>query len=108
MRSRFSAFASKQPAYLWRTLHADHEDRARSEVDVLRDLRSACATNRYLGLRVLEMWPPDDAGVARVLFAARVFRKGTDISFTERSEFLHDGTGWRYLRGEPVPLERDT
>ena len=106
MRSRFSAFALKLPAYLWRTLHPDHEDRARSEADVLRDLRSACSTNRYLGLQILETSGPDDAGVARVRFAARVFRKGTDISFTERSEFLHDGTGWRYVRGELSPTEQ--
>jgi uncharacterized protein YchJ len=38
----------------------------------------------------------------RVTFAARVFRKGRDLSFVERSEFLRDGDGWRYVRGDAM------
>ncbi len=105
MRSRFAAFAKKETAYLWRTLHADHEDRSRPEADVMRELREACRDNRYLGLTVLDSTPPDADGVAHVAFRVRVFRRGRDLSFAERSAFRHDGAGWRYLRGEPLDGE---
>lgn len=103
MRSRYAAFVLKEVDYLWRTLHADHPDRDRPAADVLRELRDACSANRYMSLRVLETQEPDAHGVARVTFTARVFRKGRDLSFVERSEFLHDGHGWRYRYGEVTP-----
>jgi SEC-C motif domain protein len=99
MRSRFSAFAKKEAAYLYRTLHPDHEDRARPEADVLRDIRVSASSCRYLGLTVLDRSEADEEGIARVRFRARVFAKGRDLSFVELSEFAHDGEGWRYLRG---------
>ena len=43
--------------------------------------------------------------IARVLFHARVTRLGKDMSFVERSEFRHDGTGWRYLSGTALPVK---
>jgi SEC-C motif-containing protein len=102
MRSRYAAFALKEVDYLWRTLHADHDDRSRPAADVLREFREASRTNRYMGLRILDVREPDAGGIARVVFEARVFRKGRDLSFVESSEFLHDGEGWRYLRGYAV------
>jgi SEC-C motif-containing protein len=59
-----------------------------------------------MGLDVLDAREADAHGVARVLFAAKVFHKGKDLSFVELSEFLHDGTGWRYLRGDALPVAR--
>jgi SEC-C motif-containing protein len=106
MRSRFSAFAVGEAAYLWRTLHPDHEDRARPEREVLAELRAGIATFRYMELAVLDHDGPDAEGIARVLFVARVFAHGRDRSFVERSEFAHDGVGWRYLSGTSVLLER--
>jgi SEC-C motif-containing protein len=100
MRSRYAAFVTRDVDHLWRTLHPDHEDRSRPPDEVRRALRDACTENKYLGLRVLDVSPPDANGVARVLFAARIFRRGRDASFVECSEFEHDGTGWRYVRGE--------
>jgi SEC-C motif-containing protein len=104
MRSRYAAFALKDVDYLWRTLHRDHDDRTRPEAQVRRDLGDACAKNRYMGLRVLDAREPDAQGVARVLFAARVFHKGREVSFVECSEFSRDADGWRYLGGEGVSV----
>jgi SEC-C motif-containing protein len=104
MRSRFAAFALKEIEYLWRTLHADHEDRARPKDEVVREIREACTENRYLGLRILDATPPDAEGVARVLFAARVFRRGQDLSFAECSDFRRDESGWRYVSGVAAPV----
>jgi SEC-C motif-containing protein len=99
MRSRFAAFARADAAYLWRTLHPDHEDRARAERtqterQALRELRDGARAHRYMRLTVL------DARGDLVLFLAGVFRKGRDVSFVELSRFAHDGVGWRYLSGE--------
>ncbi len=103
MRSRYSAFALKQVDYLWRTLDRDHPDRARPEEEAKRELRQAASTFKYPGLKIL------DAADSQVLFHAQVFEKGKDRSFVERSEFRHDGTGWRYLSGElRVPRELAT
>jgi len=99
MRSRFSAFARAEVAYLWKTLHPEHALRASPERDVLASLRRTAETHRYQTLAVLDTQEPDADGIARVLFRAGVFSKGRDLGFSECSEFAHDGVGWRYLRG---------
>ncbi len=105
MRSRYSGFALKEVEYLWRTLHPEHPDRARPKEELLRELRAVASTHKYPGLRVLDRsLPPDTTGTAEVLFHARVFEKGKELSFVERSQFRHDGTGWRYLSGTGLPL----
>jgi len=106
MRSRYSGFAKKQVDYLWRTLHAEHEDRGRGEAEVKSQLRDSIRSFKYMGLTILETRSPDGEGIARVLFLARIFEKGREGSFVELSEFAHDGVGWRYLGGEPVLVAR--
>lgn len=102
MRSRYAAFALKQLEYLWRTLHRDHPDRAAPKPDGIAALRQSAERFRYMGLTVLDREAPDAKGVARVLFHAKLFHKGRDVSFAECSDFAHDGDGWRYLAGAPV------
>jgi SEC-C motif-containing protein len=99
MRSRYSAFALGEIEYLWRTLHPTHEDRSRPVEEVLRELRQATRKFKYRGLSILDRSPPDAAGLAQVLFLARVFESGKDRSFVERSDFRLDGSGWRYVGG---------
>lgn len=103
MRSRYAAFALRAVEYLARTLHPDHPDREAPPEALRRSLRGACDRLRYPGLTVLDRAGHDPAAPAQVLFHARVFEAGADRSFVERSEFRHDGTGWRYLAGELVP-----
>ena len=99
MRSRYAAFAVKDAEYLWRTLHPDHDDRAHPKEAAVRAIRQVCSENRYMGLEILDHHAADEHGVARVLFFAKVFTRGRDLSFVECSEFLNDGEGWRYLTG---------
>ncbi|MFL5343871.1 MAG: YchJ family protein [Hyalangium sp.] len=99
MRSRYSAFALKEAAYLWKTLHPSHPDRARPEAEVVKELRAFSQSHQFPGLVVMDRRPPDAQGVAQVLFFAKVFERGKDRSFVERSDFRHDGTGWRYVSG---------
>lgn len=102
VRSRYAAFALKDAAYLWRTLDEDNEERARGEEAYARGIRGSHV--RYMGLVLLDSAPPDEAGLARVLFLAKLFERGRDLSFVELSDFRHDGAGFRYLSGVMAPL----
>ena len=106
MRSRYAAYANKLAPYIYRTIHPNHEDRKRPEPDVMREIRDAVSTLRFMQLSVLDREEPSDGGLARVLFYARVFEKGQNRSFVELSDFLHDGTGWRYLQGQQAAASR--
>ena len=115
MRSRYSAFARREVEYLWRTLHPEHPDRAQSHDEIVRELRAVAGSHKYPGLKVLDRRLTDEQGTSLVLFHARVFQLGRDLSFVECSSFRHDGTGWRYLSGVtklprelPVPPEQLT
>jgi SEC-C motif-containing protein len=98
MRSRYSAFALGLGGYLLRTLTADHPDRG--DDDAERALAQARAGQRFLGLTILEEHTEGDRGV--VVFDARLFSRGVDQSFTERSRFRREGGAWRYEGGEIV------
>lgn len=98
MRSRFSAYAVGDAAYLWRTLHAGHPDRARPERDFTATLRRARQTLKFARLRVL------DHDESRVLFHAEIYQQGKERSFLELSSFERDaraGGAWRYRSGQP-------
>lgn len=94
MRARFSAFALKEVGFLIRTLHPEHVDLVGDGVELRRALRASVQRCRYVRLTVL------GADGDWVHFRAEVFEKGKPCGFEERSWFRHDGTGWRYLRGE--------
>jgi SEC-C motif-containing protein len=100
MRSRFSAFALQNAPYLLRTVHPTHSDRKRPEAEVLRDLLRATRAFEYRSLAILDAVPPDESGRAQVEFRAELVDRGRVRSFIERSDFLHDGTGWRYVSGK--------
>lgn len=98
VRSRFSAFALGEGAYLVRTLHPAADARAaREEDDLARELSRAHRSARYRALIVHDV---EVTGTrARVLFTARVFERGRDRSFVELSRFERTSEGWRYLDG---------
>ena len=100
VRSRYTAFVLGDLAYLWRTLHPDHDDRTRDRRAWERELRSNRPKLRYRRLRILDTAPPDRDGAALVLFHVTLSARRRDASFAELSTFVHDGEGWRYLVGE--------
>ena len=103
VRSRYAAFALGEIDYLYRTLHGDHPDRLRHGRDhVLAALRAASSTFRYLGLALWDERDADADGVAHVLYRARLFRRGADVSFVELADFAREADGWRYLAGVTV------
>ena len=103
MRSRFSAYVKGEHAYLFRTLHPDHDDHVKG-AGALRASQVANGKHlRYESLRVLDRDGPDLDGIARVLFHVKMRLRGKDLSFEELSSFAHDGDGWRYVGGALEP-----
>jgi SEC-C motif-containing protein len=101
VRARYSAFALGEVEFLWNTLHYDHPDRVNHGRDkTLIALRAASSTFKYMGLTILDQKPVDEHGFAQVLYVARIFRKGVNVSFVELADFLHDGKGLRYRSGK--------
>jgi SEC-C motif-containing protein len=99
MRSRFCAFVRGEHAYLFRTLHPDHDDRAAGQKALIATLAKNAKRTRYEALRILDRDGPDADGIARVLFHVTMRLDGKDASFAELSSFAHDGEGWRYVGG---------
>ncbi|MCA9575139.1 MAG: YchJ family metal-binding protein [Polyangiales bacterium] len=102
MASRYAAFVLGDAAFLYKTLHPQHDEHAHGLEALARSVRAQKQV-RYLGLTILDARPADTTGAATVLFHAQVRARGRDVSFVELSYFLHDGTGWRYLAGETRP-----
>jgi uncharacterized protein (DUF952 family) len=94
MRSRYAAFALGLGDYLVETLASSHPDRGHDETALARELSRAKERQRFLGLTIL------DAHEDEVTFHARVFERGKDRSFTERSKFVCEDGAWRYASGE--------
>ena len=97
MRSRYAAFALGLGAYLVRTLSAVHADRAHDEAALARELSRAKERQRFLGLAIESA--RDDGATGEVTFRARIFERGRDRSFTERSTCVREGGAWRYASG---------
>ncbi len=99
MRSRYSAFVRGEHAYLFRTLHPDHDHHAAGAVALAKSLARSAKQTRYEALRVLDHDGPDADGISRVLFHVTMKSRGEDASFTELSSFARDGEGLRYVGG---------
>jgi SEC-C motif-containing protein len=99
MRSRFTAYARGDWAYLWRTLHPDHVDRTQSFAGWSAAIAEHGAGLQFRKLLILDTAGPDAHGLAHVLFHVDVRAGRSNRSFAEHSRFRHDGVGWRYLDG---------
>ena len=100
MRSRYAAFARGDVDYLAKTLCADHPDRTDTAA---ADYRRARENLRYLDLCILHASVEGDVG--EVLFYARIFERGVDVSFVELSGFVREDGAWKYASGLMVRTE---
>src|SRR3954447_25143084 len=103
MRSRYAAFALGLGEYLVRTLASTHPDREEPREELARSLGRARAQQRFVGLRILEATTAPTGDTGEVLFYARIFERGADRSFAERSTFVREAGAWRYASGVFVP-----
>lgn len=95
MRSRWTAFAIGKGEYLYDTLSSDHPDRQAPRAAAARHLSQVKDRQRFMKLTLLELPSPNE-----VTFHARIFEKGRDISFTERSQFVKENGEWKYASGD--------
>ena len=95
MRSRWTAFALGKGEYLYDTLSSDHPDRQVPRAAAARELSRAKDRQRFMKLTIVELPSPNE-----VTFHARIFEKGRDISFTERSQFVQESGAWKYASGD--------
>ena len=105
MRSRYTAFyflsrgeLRELSTYLVRTIHADHPDAKLDPAVLAKQIREGCAGLKYMGLNVTDGSIQGDRG--SVTFQVKMFERGKDRSFTEKSEFVRTVEGWKYLSGE--------
>ena len=103
MRSRYSAFVLGKVDYLFHTLHPSHDDYPRGPEALATSVQRHARSIRYLGLRILDDSPPDEEGVAQVLFLAKLRQRGRPASFVELSSFAKEKGEWRYMMGTPLP-----
>jgi SEC-C motif-containing protein len=103
MRSRYAAFALGLGEYLVKTLASTHPDLEAPRDELTRTLGMACTRQRFVGLRVLSAKTSPAGDKGEVLFYARIFERGADRSFAERSTFVREEGLWRYEAGELVP-----
>jgi SEC-C motif-containing protein len=103
MRSRYAAFALGLGEYLVRTLASTHPDLAQPRAELARALGQARAQQRFVGLDILNATTSPAGDQGEVLFYARIFERGRDRSFAERSAFVREAGAWRYQSGELIP-----
>lgn len=103
MRSRYAAFALGLGEYLARTLASTHADLQTPRDQLVHALGRARAQQRFVGLRILSATTSPTGDKGEVLFYARIFERGADRSFAERSAFVREAGAWRYEAGELVP-----
>ena len=108
MRSRYAAFALGLGEYLVHTLATSHADYALPRCQLVSELLRAHLEKRFVGLRILFSRSEGDCG--EVLFFARTYHRGADVSFAELSQFVREGGAWRYAEGvtfQSLSLPRD-
>jgi SEC-C motif domain protein len=101
MRSRYSAYALGNSAYILETTHPNHQDQKIPFAKRKRSIEEFSRETEFRNLEILgsEESPP----YFYVTFRATLFQKGKDASFTEKSRFAKLGPRWFYLSGEKLP-----
>lgn len=99
MRSRYTAYATGDVAYIMKTTHPASPHAEPDREAWSRGIRAFSEGTRFVGLDV-ELAATSGA-TAVVQFYARLERDGVDVSFRERSRFERREGQWLYLDGEP-------
>jgi SEC-C motif domain protein len=102
MRSRYTAYVADDMAYIAATTHPEspwfREDVAASQ----RELQTLTANRRYDQLGVLSAEVAADGTTGYVTFRATITntKDGSDLSFSEKSEFKKQDGRWLYVGGD--------
>lgn len=97
MRSRYTAYAIGDVGHVMRTTAAHSPHRLADTRAWRAELTEYCSRARFEGLQVVEC--AEDADQGWVTFFAKIFVDGREVSFGERSHFVRESGGWRYVDG---------
>lgn len=98
MRSRYSAFALHNSAYIIKTTHQDNSDYTDDKKAWESSIKEFCKYTHFNGLKVLEFI--DGQNEAYVTFKAILEQNNQNVSFTEKSKFYKVDKQWLYNSGE--------
>jgi SEC-C motif domain protein len=91
MRSRYSAYAMGNAAYIIATTHPDHPDSQISLPQRRKEIKKFCRQTQFQNLEIL------DEAETSVTFKATLLLDNQDVSFTEKSAFAKLNDQWFYL-----------
>jgi len=97
MRSRYSAYALKNVAYIIRTTHPNNSDASTPQEQRAMQIKEFCEQTLFVGLEINDF--TENAPFATVTFTASLMQNGQDASYTEKSEFEKIEGQWLYLKG---------
>ncbi|MCH9634037.1 MAG: hypothetical protein S4CHLAM7_07750 [Chlamydiae bacterium] len=97
MRSRYSAYAKKIPAYIISTTHVTNPQYQEDLLEWSRSILEAYAHTEFVGLKIFKHYEKGNKGY--VSFEAKLVNNGKDASFSEESEFIKEQGRWYYLKG---------
>lgn len=97
MRSRYSAFATKNADYIIETTHKDNPDFTVDINSWRADVLAFCEYTVFEKLDVLEFIEGEFESF--VTFKATLKQDKKDVSFTEKSRFLKENGKWFYVDG---------
>jgi peptide deformylase len=98
MRSRYSAYALRLPAYIILTTHPASPQFYHDTVQWAEQISQFCSTTEFKKLEILDFQEKDH--FATVTFFAQVVQGAKDMSFTERSYFEKSKGRWFYRSGQ--------
>ena len=97
MRSRYAAYALGLAEYLIKTTHPQSPHIVEDQKQWLNQILVFSRTVSFDGLEILKT--EQLGSESFVTFVAYLSKDGADLTFTERSRFIHDGNVLKYLDG---------
>ncbi len=94
MKSRYSAYATKQIDYIIATTHPDHSD---AQIPLAQRREQIKAFSEHTLFEKLDILAVEEGDpFSTVTFRASLKQNGKDVSFTEKSLFEKVGLRWLY------------
>lgn len=100
MRSRYTAYALKNVAYIMKTTHPLSPHYQADATAWAAQLKIFCDTTRFEKLKVLSAQKGNTPDEGYVTYRATMFQGERNISSTERSLFRKLQGRWLYVMGE--------
>jgi SEC-C motif domain protein len=98
MRSRYSAYALGNAAYITSTTHTENIDFKKNTKKWVKDIKQYVKTHQFVGLTIHNSH--QNKAIGFVEFTASVKQSIIDRSFKEKSTFKKENGIWKYHSGE--------